>query len=82
MKKSDGKTPYMSDIAKVVKATLFLFRLFIRDKDNFWMMDTPRAKAYEIKNLGEEYVGDSFDGCRIPTEEEINEHYRIMKGAP
>ena len=56
MKKSDGKHGYQGDIHKIVQATLFLNRLFIRDGRNRWMMDTLRAKAYEIKNLGQEYV--------------------------
>ena len=44
------------------------------------MMDTERAKAYEIKHLGQEYV-HGFEGCRVPTQEEINSHYKYITGA-
>jgi hypothetical protein len=45
------------------------------------MMDTKRAKAYEKKHLGPEYVS-GFDGCRVPTEEEVKEHYKYVSSGP
>ena len=81
MRKSDGKTSYMGDFAKVVKASLFMNRMFIRDGNNHWLMDTNWCWAYEIKNLGEEYVS-GFDKCQIPTDEEISNHYNFMRSGP
>ena len=44
------------------------------------MMDTNRAKAYETKYLGSEYV-TGYQNCRIPTDEEIAAHYKVLTGA-
>ena len=81
MRKSDGKTAYLGDFGKVVKASLFMNRMFIRDDKNNWLMDTNRCRAYEIKNLGEEYVY-GYEKCRIPTDEEISNHYNFMRSGP
>ena len=80
LRKTDGKKQYQGDLSKIVQATLFLNRLFIRNSQNLWLMDTNRAKAYEAKTLGSEYVY-GYEHCRVPDQEEINSHYKYLTGA-
>ena len=43
LRKQDGKQRYNGDLTAILKATLFANRLFLRDAENLWMMDTKRV---------------------------------------